>query len=71
MRYTIGPPYLLMEPIDDSVTTLLPSHNKEKRLTETKAARNCKEILIEPASASLGVHQLTGLATGATIEIVK
>jgi hypothetical protein len=41
MRYVMGPPYLMIEPMDDAVTTLFPSQRRENKLTDTRPARVC------------------------------
>jgi hypothetical protein len=37
-RYNIGPPNVVIVPMEDVVTGELPSQRREKRLTDTKAA---------------------------------
>lgn len=45
IRYTIGPPYLVIVAIDDVDTGLVPLHNRENKFTDTKDARSCRRIL--------------------------
>lgn len=45
MRYKMGPPYRPRTPSEAAVTGFEPSHRRENKLTETKAARNWVNLL--------------------------
>lgn len=65
----MGPPYLMIEPMEDAVTTAFPSQRRENKLTETSPARVC--IAFSVISTSLVSNQRTTLATGESSDRVK